>query len=257
MTSFKEKWQFFWKNVWESFKSSLLAMIMFFAASSCVFLVTLQEDMCGKLSEGLNFARWAWIIGAAVVAMLYNGFIAYANGGQGYEMLVSGNMKRMSAERLGTPMKMSSHKEEKEYRDWKGFVSGAWIGLIVLLSGLFMGANGDQINLAMADLDNDVTLGTGTVIMVFIVFLLSGWSVMPFFFANMGGFAVSYYWSCFLALAPILVTGIFYIVGAYGRRNKAIKAQEQADAASRAQQQKPQKINYGGLPGTKPNKKKK
>lgn len=252
MATFKETWTTFWKNVWESIKGSLLALIMYFAASSCVFMVTLQEDMCGKLAEGLNGTRIAWIVGAALVAMVYHGFISYANGGIGYEMLVSGNMKRIAS----GGMKISSHKEEKEYRPWRGFVCGAVIAIFTVLAGILMGANQAVIDAEMSKGEN-VQLGTGLVVMVFIIFLLCGWSVMPFFFLNMGGASVSYYWSCLLGILPIAICGAFYIIGAYGKRAKAIKAQELADKASQAQAEKPKKINYGGLPGTKPKKKRK
>lgn len=252
MAKFKELWTTFWKNVWECIKGSILALIMYFAASSCVFMVTLQEDMCGKLAEGFNGSRIAWIVGAALVALVYHGFISYANGGQGYEMLVSGNMKRIAS----GGMKISTHKEEKEYRPWRGFVCGAIISIFTVLSGILMGANQSVVDQAMISAKDEIDMATGLIVMVFIIFLLSGWSVMPFFFLNMGGASVSYYWSCLFGILPILVGGIFYIVGAYGKRAKAIKAQELADKASKAQMEKPKKINYGGLPGTKPKKKK-
>ena len=93
-------------------------------------------------------------------------------------------------------------------------------------------------------------------ILQIVCLLLSGWSLLPFYYINLGGGSVSYYWSLFFALIPVIVTGVSYIIGAYGRRNKAIKAQELADRAAAAQENKPKKINYGGLPGTKPKKRK-
>lgn len=257
MSNFKENWKFFWKNVWEAIKGAILPLIMYFAASSCVFMVTLQEDMCGKLAEGLNGARIAWIVGAALVALVYHGFISYANGGTGYEMLVSGNMKRMTSGN----MKISSHKEEKEYRPWRGVAASALISLFVVAAGILMGANQSIIDPAMANAKDDIDMSTGMVVLVFIIFLLSGWTVMPFFFTNMvatinGTATISYYWSCLFALLPLIVGGVFYVIGAYGKRAKAIKAQELADKASKEQVEKPKKINYGGLPGTKPKKRK-
>ena len=50
------------------------------------------------------------------------------------------------------------------------------------------------------------------------------------------------------------VSGGLYIAGAYGRRNKTLRQQEIAARAAEAEQSKPKKINYGGLPGTKPKK---
>ena len=67
---------------------------------------------------------------------------------------------------------------------------------------------------------------------------------------------VSFYWSILLGILPVIVSGVFYIVGAYAARNKAVRKQEEADRASKAVLEKPKKINYGGLPGTKPKKKK-
>ena len=72
---------------------------------------------------------------------------------------------------------------------------------------------------------------------------------------NLTGYA-SYYLSCLFALIPIGVHGGFYIAGAYAKRNKAIRQQILADKAAEVEANKPKKINYGGLPGTKPKKRK-
>ena len=79
---------------------------------------------------------------------------------------------------------------------------------------------------------------------------------MPFYLMNANGLAVSYYWSCLFGVLPILVSGALYIVGAYARRNKALREQRIADAQAEAQANKVKKINYGALPGTKPRKRK-
>ena len=75
---------------------------------------------------------------------------------------------------------------------------------------------------------------------------------------NQAGMAVSYYYSLFFAFIPILVSGGVYIAGAYARRNKAIRQQQLAELAAKAEEEKKKnkKINYGGLPGTKPKKRK-
>ena len=93
-------------------------------------------------------------------------------------------------------------------------------------------------------------------VIVLLGFLLSGWSLLPLYFANASGVAVSYFLSLLFALIPIVVTGVLYIVGAYARRAKTIRQQELADKAAAAEQTKEKKINYGGLPGTKPKKRK-
>ena len=102
----------------------------------------------------------------------------------------------------------------------------------------------------------DKPMSTGLGIFVVILLFLSGWSILPFYHLNSAGVSVSFYLSGLLALIPIGVTGVFYIVGAYGRRRKSMRAQELADREMAAKEAKPKKINYGGLPGTKPRKRK-
>ena len=67
---------------------------------------------------------------------------------------------------------------------------------------------------------------------------------------------ISYFLTCLFALVPIAVSGGFYIAGAYARRAKAVRQQLIADKAAEAEVNRVKKINYGGLPGTKPKKRK-
>lgn len=249
-------------NVWEALKSSFLVMIFYGMLSSICFTGTMYEDWSGPLQEGLNGARIAWVIIIPLLAVGYNAFYAYAMGGKGYEMLVSGNMKRMSAQQLGSSYKISSHKELQEYREWKGFAMGAAIGVFTILFGILMGANSEEINKALTALtveseENKRVVEVGVAVLLLASLFLSGWSLMPFVFINIAGGSASYYLSCLFGLLPIVVSGVMYIVGAYSKRAKTFKAQEEADRAARAQEEKPRKINYGGLPGTKPNKRRK
>lgn len=252
MDRLKEIWVTFWKNVWQTLKSSFIVLLMYFGVSSVVFMTTFK----GTLTDGLTGTRAAWVFGGAAVAFAYQAVMMFATGGQGYEMLVSGNMKRRSAQAMGSTMKISSHKEEKEFRYWKGFASSWSIVLFVLVTGLVFGANQTEIDKIMASGDEKEVMSIGLGVVVLILMLLSGWSVLPFFYLNLGGVYVSYYWSILVAVLPVIVGGVFYIIGAYAERNKAIRKQEEADRASKAVLEKPKKINYGGLPGTKPNKKK-
>ena len=262
MSKTKEILKIVWANVWHILKTSFLSLVFYGIASSILFMSLLNEEWTGPIADGLTGSRLAWIIIGAILAAAYNGMVSYANGGKGYEMLVSGNMKRLSAERLGSQMKISVHKEVEEYRDWKGFVCGVVVAVFVVLFAIIMQSNATQINTALELLTKPAEesagqVQQGTAILLLICLLLSGWSLLPFVFANIVGAGVNYMFSCFFALIPILVSGILYIVGAYARRAKAIRAQIAADNAMKAQEAKPKKINYGGLPGTKPNKKRK
>ena len=261
MSKAKEMWKKFWINVWEIIKESFVLVTFFGILSGIAFIGTITEDWCGPMSEGFNGKRIAFLVVVAVLLLAYAGVMAYAFGGKGYEMLVSGNMKRMSAEQLGSQMKISSHKEEMEYREWKGFAIGGVIAFFTVLFGVLVGINGDTVNEAFQSLSTTEEAGAafnnqGMAIFVLVSMLCCGWSLLPFAYLNVSGVAVSYYWSCLFGLLPIIIAGIFYIVGAYAARAKRVRAQEKADRAAAEEANKPRKVNYGALPGTKPKKRK-
>lgn len=242
MTTVTKKLKALGGQVWQLFKWSIPSALMYICAGTTLMMLTLEESQMlwdnGKLG-------WTLVLGIA--AVVFNAFVTYGIGGDGYEMLVSGNIKRTSMDERGG-FKMSSHKYVKEYRVWKGFVFGAFTALYTLFFGVMFGCNQEAINAEM------VSLGIST--LHFFGFLLSGWTLLPLYYLNMSGIAVSYFVSCAFAILPIVVSGVFYILGAYGKRNKAIKKQMLADQAAAAAAAKEKKINYGGLPGTKPKKRK-
>ncbi|MBQ8658322.1 MAG: hypothetical protein IJ506_04230 [Clostridia bacterium] len=245
----KERAKLIGKNIFECFKRSFSSSFMYFMAGTILMMLT----MTGDVTTGLTAKRWTWTVVCIVAAAAYNAFVAYVCGGNHYEMLVSGNMKRVSAMNMGSEFKISSHKIEKEYRIWKGFGIGAFIALFAVIGGIVFGANQSEIAKIAVDGQNP---SKAVAVFALIFFCLSGWSVLPFFYANAAGAGISYYWSCLMGLLPLAIYAGMYIAGAYGRRRKSIKAQELADRAAAAQAEKPKKINYGGLPGTKPKKRK-
>ena len=249
MSTFKKKMKKFGRQVWELFKSSVPAMLMYFCAGTILMMITMKGDVVTWDGKKL-----AWTLVCILAAMGYDALVTYAQGGNAYEMLVSGNMKRNSAYTAGGELKISSHKYAKEYRTWKGFAVGAFMGLFPLLTGIIFGANQAAIDGIL--LTGEGSISKGLAVIMIICFLLSGWSILPFYYMNAGGAGINYFVTCLFALIPIAVTGAMYIVGAYGRRNKTIKAQELADRAAQAEAKKEKKINYGGLPGTKPKKRK-
>ena len=116
------------------------------------------------------------------------------------------------------------------------------------MTGIIFGCNQTAID--------EKSMGKGVAVLMIVFFLLSGWSILPFYYMNGSGIYVNYFASCLFALVPIAVTGGMYIAGAYGKRRKVIREQELADRAAAAEAQREKKINYGGLPGTKPRKRK-
>jgi hypothetical protein len=256
MTQYRKKSNEFFTHFKNILKMSVPTLLMYISAGGVLMMLTLKDN------HAWDKTKLTWTLVCGLVAIGYNILVSLMHGGDGYDMLVTGNVQRRSFELVEGGYKMSKYRPEKEYRAWKGFASGAWIAIFTLIFGLLMGANGDKVNDMLLTLSGDVdtvdTSNKAASAVALISMLLSGWSVMLFAFLNIGGVTVSYYWSCLFALIPVLVCGFFYIAGAYGKRASSIKAQEEADrAAAAAAVAKPKKINYGGLPGTKPKKRKK
>ena len=249
MSTFKKKMKKFGRQVWELFKASIPSILMYFCAGTVMMMITMKDD-----GFAWDNSKLIWSIVCVAVAVGYNALVCYAQGGQGYEMLVSGNMKRHSAADFGVEYKISTHKEAKEYRVWKGFAMGGFIAIFTIIGGIIFGVNGEVVNGLYVG--EQQKYGTGFGILIIACLLFSGWSLLPIFFMNANGITVSYFVSIAFAIIPIVMTGVMYIAGAYGKRKKNIRAQELADRAAAAETAKPKKINYGGLPGTKPKKRK-
>ncbi|MBR2646920.1 MAG: hypothetical protein IKD47_05140 [Clostridia bacterium] len=252
MANVKKQLKKFGRQVWELYKSSLMPAFMYLCAGMILMSITMKGDKVGEIQW--DNSKLLWTIVCSVGAAAYNALVMWANGGQQYEMLVSGNMKRMSAQ-YGEGYKISTHKEWKEYRPWKGFVIGALIGIYALITALYFGLNQDWIDSSLGGSEHGVAGSTYGVLVV-IGILISGWTILPFLYINMGGVHVSYFLSALFVLLPIIVSGVFYIAGAYARRNKALRQQMIAEQQAKATAEKEKKINYGGLPGTKPKKRK-
>ncbi|MBR2321105.1 MAG: hypothetical protein IKA57_03100 [Clostridia bacterium] len=230
----------FGRSVWELLKSSLPSTLMYCCAGTILLMLTVKEELNWTGKEV------AWAVVCIVGGAAYNALLAWAQGGTQYEMLVSGNVKRMSEAQFDGGYKMSTHKEVKEYRVWKGFVVGAFTAVLTIVFGILLGCN-------QAKIDSQDVKG-GLAVILLLSFLLTGWSVVPLYLMNATGVAISYFVSCVFALIPIAVSGAFYIAGAYARRNKRLREQVIAQRAAEAEESKVKKINYGGLPGTKPKK---
>lgn len=245
MANVKKKLKKFGRYVWEIFKASLPSVFMYLCAGLVMFMLLLkaQEDST-EIKVVWKTSTQIWTLVCVVVAVAYNALICWAHGGTHYEQLVSGNVKRSTEDAYGNAYKISSHKEAKEYRVWKGFTFGAVTAILTIVGGIVFGCLQNQV-------DND-GLKAGTMVCT----LLTGWSLLPFYAMNSVGASISYFVTIAFAALPIGVSGGFYIIGAYARRNKNIRQQQIADQAAKAAASKEKKINYGGLPGTKPKKRK-
>ncbi len=262
MSETKKTFKKIGRQIWELFKGAIPGALMYACAGAVLVILTMK----GEASELYwTSGKIVWTVVCIVVATAYTGLMAYVSGGSAYEMLVTGNLKRMSEMELDGGYKMSKHMLSKEYRVWKGFASGAFMCLIPLFSGIVFGANQSKIDGMLTALisgtETTGAFGSGFAVLIIIGLFLSGWSILPIFITNAamiaaGNPCISYYFSCFFALIPIVITGAMYIAGAYGKRAKNVRQQEIADRAAEAEANREKKINYGGLPGTKPKKRK-
>lgn len=246
MAKLKKKLKWFGRYVWEIVKASLPSTLMYLSAGMILFMLMGKTDTeTSKFQLKWTLGSQIWAIVCPVAAIAYNALICWAHGGTHYEQLVSGNVKRSATDAYGNSFKMSSHKEAKEYRVWKGFTFGIITAIFTIVTAIVFGVQQPKVDA------NGLNAPTT------ICILLSGWSILPFYALNtVGGASISYYITMLFAIVPIAVSGAFYIIGAYARRNKAIRQQAIADQAAKAEAAKEKKINYGGLPGTKPKKKK-
>jgi peptidoglycan/LPS O-acetylase OafA/YrhL len=245
MTQYRKKSNEFFTHFKNILKMSVPTLLMYISAGGVLMMLTLKDN------HAWDKTKLTWTLVCGLVAIGYNILVSLMHGGDGYDMLVTGNVQRRSFEIVEGGYKMSKYRPEKEYRAWKGFAIGGIIALFPLIFGLIAG---NMLGTNSPTADNNA--GWGVAIFFIISIFVSGWSLMPFYLMNANGLAVSYYWSCLFGVLPILVSGALYIIGAYARRNKALREQRIADAQAEAQANKVKKINYGALPGTKPRKRK-
>ena len=238
------------KQVVEIIKLAMPSLIIYAAVGGILMMLTMKED--GTIVW--DNAKFGWTALCFVLGISYNVMAAYSQGGVGYDMLVSGNKQRR-ADDIGTTLKISKYNEYLEYREWKGFVCGFVTALPTLILPLVFGANEEIINKVHEN--SGFVAGADMGVIVLVGFFLSGWTLLPCFYLNGAGIAVSYYYMSLFALVPILVTGFSYIWGAYAKRNKALRmVEERAEKQAREQAVRTGKVNYGALPGTQPKKRK-
>ena len=245
---FKKRMKKIGRYTWELVKMAFPSLFMYFALSIIVIMLTMGKTL--TFSAG----KVTWWAVCLVGVLVYNGLMSYVQGTMGFEMLVSGNMKRVSMQELEGGYKMSSHKEAKEYRAWKGFVVGGILAIFPLITGIVFGCNQETIDAVFAKDAVQADAGFGWIFLLLLLF--SGWSTTLFLLINTTGVTISYFVCIAFAVLPVLLSGFFYIAGAYGKRRKILKEQELRDREAQKQASIAPKINYGGLPGTKPKKRK-
>ncbi len=243
--AFTKKMKRFIRYGWEMFKSSMLPSIMYCCGGWLLMVIALR----GEPIEWTSTKR-LWSIILIAVGVAYHMFAAWACGGSQYEMLASGNVKRTSYAATGNEYHIAGHKEAKEYRVWKGFVIGALTSALPIVITILLACNQEAVHAEK--------LSKGISVLLLIAFFFCNWATIPFYCMNAAGIYVSYWVALSVCVLPIIVGGVMYIVGAYSRRNKNMRLRMLEDKAAEAEaaRRANPKINYGGLPGTKPRKRK-
>ncbi len=183
------------RTAWECLRRAVVPFVMYLTMS---FLL-----LACMLLEGKNDALM-YVLGVACIlaAAAYNAYLAYVSGQKHYDAYLIGRLHRQNA-RLGISSG-KQHRVEREYRAWKGFLIGLFVGIPVLICGLIAGGNPQSTS--------------GALSMVMLI-MFAGWAIVPIYWLN-----VNIYFSLLFIVLPVVVTGVTYIVGAM--RQKAVKQAE-------------------------------
>ncbi len=204
------KWRLFWRIQRESWRRMVTPFLMYFFMS--LILLALFQLVTNK---------WALLVIMILcigIGGFFNGHLCYHYGMLHYGFYVAGELHRKN-EAYGIHSG-GDHRPEREYRPWKGFYIGFLIGVPVILLGSLSGRFYD-------------TLGGGYATALLI--MVAAWAIVPLLWVrNFAGVAgVSLYWSLLMVIVPIVVSGVFYIVGAMRERKNR---EEEAERSARIEE---------------------
>ena len=205
------KGKVFWRTQAECLRRTLSSAVMYVFMSIIMLVIQMIPLFLVRVLLGTA---------CMIFAMLANAHLCFGNGKRHYDNYLSGELHRSNiAHGIDTGAQI---RVEREYRPWKGFYIGFLISIPVIvlgaLAGHFLQTEGSILGQAAG---------------VFLIFLC-GWAIIP-----MGWFASNFYWSILMAIIPILISGISYIIGA--RYEKRVKDAEKARAEAVARLQEAQK----------------
>lgn len=136
-----------------------------------------------------------------------------------YKMKLTGDIRRANAMETMHNLDVRSYKFQQEYRPWKGFV----IGLSICLPGIIFTLCGA---IPVSVVKNEATLQVNNVFQL-ILFITYTWQLVPVTFISQNVLAtalaedVLFYYSMLTYLIPILISGIFYLIGGAVAKKKA------------------------------------
>lgn len=204
-------WQLFWRIQRESWRRTITPALMYFFMSLLLLAAQVIEIVWLQI-----------VLGIVCIAggIFFNAHLLFHFGAAHDDVLRSGILYRKREEE-GIAIS-PDHHVEKEYRPWKGFYIGFLMGLPVIILGILSGAL-------------EGTTAGGYLAGAFV--MLAGCAIVPFtwlrnYVPSMSG--LSLYWTILTIVVPILVSGLFYILGAYRNRRKLAEKEAREAAVKRA-----------------------
>lgn len=205
--------------MWECFKRSLTPFLMYMFCSM-IALVCLNIP-----SDGFKAVLVGFFI---LLGAVFNADLSMGYGKDNYKMLLTGNIRR--ANEIDTVLNndRKSYRREREYSPYKGFLIGAMICIPVVIVCLIYFLSGVRYQ--------DNAIGG------FVLLIISGWAILPWQLAQIE----NVYLTLISCILPILVTGIFYIIGAMReKKNEELKKKrmEEAERMSNRERKKLEREN--------------
>lgn len=192
------------------------------------FMMYLFTSLIGLACQAFSPDTTEWyevLLGilCIVAGAAFNAHLIYHRGILHYDAYITGCIHRKN-ELFGVHSG-GDHRSEREFRPWKGFLIGFYVGIPVLVLGLFAAL--------------PATWSGGEVALV----MFAGWAIFPiqwiraYLFPGQSDWAyppVSGGYAMLMVLLPILVSGVFYLVGALMQKRRKEQEAERAERVAEA-----------------------
>ena len=205
--------QLFWRTQRECWRRMISPTIMYLFMG----IILLAAQLIPESLMALRIVVGVLII---LIGAFFNGHLMFHCGKQHYDNALTGSFHRRN--RAYGIMSGENHHVEKEYSPWKGFYIGFLVGVPVIILSV------------LAHFFYNVAA------IVFV--LLAGWAITPItWFGTKGeglGLKADPLFAMLMIILPIVVSGVFYIVGAVVERNKKAQQSERMEKAKEAGKKK-------------------
>lgn len=197
------RWKLFWRIQKECWRRMITPYLMYLFMSILMLATQAISNTVLKI-----------VLGSVCMlgGMAFNAHLLYSYGAIHFDAYLTGCLHRKNAA-YGI-VSGGDHRVEREYRWWKGFYIGFLVGIPVIIFGLLAGSYYGQT--------------VGNAAGVFLI-MFAGWAIIPISWLR-----VSFYWSLFMILIPVIVSGGFYILGAYREKRKKEMQAKRSEAVAAA-----------------------